>query len=132
MDDRIVYSTLTYQSQNPNEDVRLFTGDTGPLGTAYIIKLPVIQLEEHWLHELEPSKEEEELKRVEKELSDYKANLPKPILVIYDGQNKRVMHLAIQIFRYRELTASERGMLISDLKHNFPPMDAATLKKPPA
>jgi len=133
MDDRIVYSTLTYRSQNPSEDVRLFTGDTGPLATACAINLPAIQLEEHWCRELELSKEEKELKRVKKELSDYKSNLPRPILVIYDDQNQEVVkHLEIQIFRYyRELTASEREILISDLKRNFPPGDAATLKEPP-
>gem|GEM_PF-4681943 len=132
-DDQIVYSTLTYRSQNPSEDVRLFTGDTGPLATAYAVNLPAIQLEEHWRRELEPSKEEKELKRGEKELSDYKSNLPRPILVIYDDQNQEVVpHLEIQIFRYyRELTASEREMLINDLKRDFPPGDAATLKEPP-
>lgn len=122
-DDELIHCTLQYRSSNPTEDARLFTGDTGPIGTAYEVNLPVIDLPDKWRRESEPSEAEKELKLL-------KANQPKPVIRVLGQHEKEVQSLGFTIHRYRSLTINEIDALIQELREKDPPPTAEALKSP--
>ena len=90
-DDRLVDWTLRHRESNPNEDVRLFTDDTGPIGKAHELGLPFLDLPVHWRPDLGPSDEQKEIESLKQKLKLYQDNCPKPSILILDKQGSPKM-----------------------------------------
>ena len=129
-DNQLVDWALRYRHSNPDEDARLFTDDTGPLGKANELKLPFLDLPTHWRPELGPSEEQKEIENLKQKLKLYQDNCPKPLILIVDKEGAEIQVIELTVYRYRSLRSDEVEALINELKQHDPPPIAEQLKSP--
>jgi hypothetical protein len=118
-DDQLVDSTLKYRDSNRDEDVRLFTDDTGPIGRAYEVGLDFFDLPAQWRRESGPSEEQKEIASLRQENEQLRANYAS-ISVHPEFGGKRIEKIAIELPRYRPLEQMQVEELIKAAKARFP------------
>jgi PIN domain-containing protein len=127
-DNQLIDWTLRYRESNASEDVRVLTDDTGPLGKAYSIGCPVIDMPAHWRPEPGPSKEQKEIDTLKQKLKLYQDNCPRPVITILDDQGSELKDLKHKASPYRNLRSDEIDALVDELRSSDPPVEAEKLK----
>lgn len=75
-DDQLVGIASMFAKNNPDEEVRILTHDTGPMATAQMIGLGYFEIPESWLLTPEADENEKKIKKLEAELKQLKKAEP--------------------------------------------------------
>lgn len=119
-DDELVGCLATFIQQNPEETVRLFSHDAGPIASAKSVGLPFIFIPDDWLVEPESTPEERQMHQMEAELRRYKKAEP-DFHIAFSG-NTEPSDFGL-LYKYKCCEPLEKGVIVEfldSLKAAFP------------
>lgn len=119
-DDQLVGVTHAYQALNEHVDARVLTGDLGPLASARMVGVEVLEVPDGWLLPPESSEEAKKIKRLETALAKATDNRPEFEIEYRGADGFLAKRLEAVVARYAPLSDSEIAALLQTLTSTWP------------
>jgi hypothetical protein len=131
-DERLVGIVSTLSSQAAGSEVKLFTDDGGPAGTAADLGVPFLMIDQSWRRPPAESTEAKLLKETQKDLAMYRSQEPKIAIRCENADQDKTVRVVRRVAAPLEAAEIERVLDKLRLKHpmvrdfNTPPASATT------
>lgn len=119
-DDAIILRMLQYARNNPSEDVRLLTHDTGPMATVQSIGEKFIVIPDKWLSNEHDDPVVKEIKKLESDLKRLRSQEPDFSTSAHNRAGAYIERLEAEVEHYEELSAEEINLLLTKLQEKYP------------
>ena len=119
-DDQLVGIVHRFAAENPEEDARLLTHDTGPSYTAAGLGLNIEMIPEGWLLAPENDEQQKRINKLETELSNYRRAEPYFEVLLLDAENNEAVRFEGRVRWYDALTENEVSELVERLRRRIP------------
>ena len=120
-DQRLIGYLAQYMDDYPSADVRLLTGDGGPILTAQMLDMPYESLHDDWRLPPERDDKDREIARLTQQLEVLQVQEPKFEFSSGNQSSGRRGHVEITYDAFRPLTSIERDRLLKRLQNRYPP-----------
>ena len=120
-DQRLLGYLAQYMEDYPSADVRLLTGDSGPVLTAHMLDIPYKWLPDDWRLPPERDDKDREIEQLTQQLKELQTQEPQ--FEFSCGQLPGVPsgHVEIIYEAFQPLTSREREQLLGRLQERYPP-----------
>jgi PIN domain len=119
-DDQLVGTVHSFMAQNPGNDARVLTHDSGPMASAKMAGVAVVVIPDEWLLPPEKTESDKRIKSLEAEVARLKEAEPAFDITCLDVTGAESDNLEREATRYDAMSASEIVSLMVRLKERFP------------
>ena len=119
-DDQIVGSLHRFLKDNPDADVRLLTGDRGPMMAARSLGLARVPIKETWLLPPEQNEVEKENTRLRQQVTQLERAEPSFDVQLIDDNEEPLKNLRVEFEVFEPLPEQEVNALVQLITENLP------------
>ena len=120
-DDCIIGFLAQFKAENPSADVRLLTGDSGPVHTAINLNLPYAITPNAWRLPPEPDERDRKIEQLTQQVKELQTQEPEFDFLCDQLLGPRSGHVEITYEAFQPLTSRERDQLLERLQNRYPP-----------